>query len=208
MPDHDGAPQDGPAGVPDDSDAPADGASVDTPAPPGALAEVQAALLALAHRFDAESERAAARERVIDRQHADIERLRAVERVGAMRPLITDLCLLRNDLLRQATTLPADISAERVAGLLESFAVTVEESLLRCGVEVQPREVGGRFAPGRQQVARVIEVDDPDRDGTVAEIVQDGYAEIDGGRVVAPARVTVHRATVRDSNATKEHVDA
>jgi F0F1-type ATP synthase epsilon subunit len=56
-------------------------------------------------------------------------------------------------------------------------------------------------------VAKVVEIDDPDRDGTVAEVVQDGYAEVDGGRVVVPARVAVHRAA-GDRNATKEHVDA
>jgi molecular chaperone GrpE (heat shock protein) len=95
-----------------------------------------------------------------------------------------------------------------MAALLESFAASVEDTLLGCGVEVLPREVGAPFTPRRQQVARVVEVDDPERDGTVAEVVQDGYAEIDGGRVVAPARVVVHRAPARDTNATKEHVDA
>jgi molecular chaperone GrpE len=241
MPDDDGAPPDGPAGVPHGGEAAADAVIDDlaTPladpaesadpvagagevtaveeqeveAPPeGAvaarLAVVEEALAALARRYDAEAERAAARERVIDRQHADIERLRTLERVGAMRPVITDLCRLRNDLLRQAAQLPPDLSAERVATLLESFAVSVEDALLRCGVEALPRDAGAPFDPRRQQVARVVEDGDPEQDGTVAEVVQDGYAEIDGGRVVLPARVAVHRAPAGDRNATKEHVDA
>jgi molecular chaperone GrpE (heat shock protein) len=195
MPDDDGAPIEAPA----DS---ADSAIV------ARLGAVEEALGALTRRFDADSERAAARERVIDRQHADIERLRADERGGAMRPVITDLCRLRNDLLRQAATLPPDLSPEQVAALLASFAESVEEALLRCGVEVSAHAAGAPFDPRRQQVARVVADADPARDGTVAEVVQDGYVEIDGGRVVLPARVAVHRAPAGATNATKEHVDA
>jgi molecular chaperone GrpE (heat shock protein) len=195
-------------GMSDDSGAPPEalgGGEEVADAAPDRLAAVEAALTALAQRLDAESARAAARERVIDRQHADIERLRAAERGGVLRPVVTDLCRLRNDLLRQAATLPQDLSAEGVAALLESFAQSVEEALLRCGVEVQPRTAGIAFDPRRQQVARVVEDADPARDGTVAEVVQDGYTETDGGRVVLPARVAVHRVLTGE---TKETVDA
>jgi molecular chaperone GrpE len=215
MPD-DGAPPDPFGGVPDERPVPPAGSAVAE-----RLAAVEEALTALARRFDGESARAAARERVIDRQHADIERLRGDDRVGLLRPVVTDLCRLRNDLLRQSAVVPPEISAEQVAALLESYAVSVEEALLRCGVEVLPREVDTPFAPGRQQVARIVEVDDPRRDGTVAEVVQDGYAEIDGGRLVMPARVAVRRGHARptgDTDAggtdtggtdtTREHVDA
>jgi molecular chaperone GrpE (heat shock protein) len=114
-------------------------------------------------------------------------------------------------MLRQAARMPADQTVERMVDLLKSFAASVEDTLLRCGVEAQPRAVGMPFAPRQQRVARVVDTDDPERDGTVAEIVQDGYAEVDGGRVVVPTRVAVHRAvqvTAQETNATKEHVDA
>jgi molecular chaperone GrpE (heat shock protein) len=100
---------------------------------------------------------------------------------------------LRNGLLRQAGTVPAEMTGPQVATLLESFAATVEEMLERCGVAVLPGEVGAAFTPSHQQVAAVVEIDDPERDGTVAEVVQDGYAEIDGGKVVIPARIRLHR---------------
>ncbi len=125
-----------------------------------------------------------------------------------MRPVLTDLCRLRNDLLRQAAQLsagPVGRAGRHTAGVVR---VSVEDALLRCGVEALPRDAGAPFDPRRQQVARVVEDGDPEQDGTVAEVVQDGYAEIDGGRVVAPARVAVHRAPAGDRNATKEHVDA
>lgn len=204
MPDDDGSPADGPVAVV------ADPTAVDAAAVAARLEQVEVLLTALSRRRDDEAERAAARERVIERQHADIERLRADERFGLLQPVLVDLCALRNDLLRQAATLPADLSIERMAGLLRSFADTVEDTLLRCGVEALPREVGTPFAPRRQRVVRVVGIDDPERDGTVAEVVQDGYAEITGDRVVLPSRVAVHRvgaSPAQDSNGTKEHVD-
>lgn len=162
------------------------------------LAGIESALAEVVQRIASESDRAAARERVIDRQHADIERLRSVERAGRLRPVVTDLYQLRNDLLRQAGRIPAEMAGPKVAELLDSFAATVEEALERCGITVLPREVGGAFVPGRQQVVGVVEVDDAERDGTVAGIAQDGYAEIDGGKVVAPARITLYRYVTKE----------
>ncbi|MBV8994154.1 MAG: nucleotide exchange factor GrpE [Pseudonocardiales bacterium] len=162
------------------------------------LTGLEAGLTEMARQFASENARALARERVIDRQHAEIERLRGIERTGQLRPVVTDLCRLRNGLLRQAGTIPAEMTGPQVATLLESFAATVQETLERCGVTVLLQEAGAAFAPSRQQVASVVEINDPERDGTVAEVVQDGYAEIAGGKVVVPARVKVHRYVTKE----------
>lgn len=162
------------------------------------LAAIEARLAELSQQFAGDSERALARERVIDRQHEEIERLRGIERTGQLRPVVTDLCRLRNGLLRQAETVPAEMAGPQVATLLESFAATVEEMLDRCGVAALPREPGAAFAPSRQQVAAVVEIDDPEWDATVAGVVQDGYAETAGGKVVVPARVRVYRYVTKE----------
>jgi molecular chaperone GrpE len=162
------------------------------------LAAMATTLTELATRYASESDRALARERVIDRQHVEIERLRSVERAGQLRPVITDLCRLRNGLLRQAATVPDEMTGPQVASLLDSFAATAAEALERCGIAVLPREVGAAFASSRQQVAAVVEIDDPARDGTVAEVMQDGYVEIDSGKVVIPARVRLYRCVVEE----------
>lgn len=159
------------------------------------LAAIEVALGAVTARLADEADRAAARERIIERQHEEVERLRSVARAGQLRPVVIDLCRLRNGLLRQAATVPAEMTGPKVAELLASFADEVEEALERCGVAVSTQEPGSAFAPGLQQVAAVVDTDDPARDGTVAGVVQDGYLEIDGGRVVVPARITVHRLT-------------
>jgi molecular chaperone GrpE len=157
------------------------------------LAAIEEALLNLTLRFAGESDRALARERVIDRQHEEIERLRSIERAGQLRPVVTDLCRLRNGLRRQAGTVPAEMTGSQVANLLDSFAATVEETLERCGIAVLPCAVDAAFESKRHRVVGVVEIDDPGRDGTVAEVLQDGYAEIDGGKVVVEARIRLHR---------------
>jgi molecular chaperone GrpE len=162
------------------------------------LTAIEAGLAEVAERFVGENARALARERVIDRQHEEIERLKVIERAGQLRPIVTDLCRLRNGLLRQAETVPDEITGSQVTTLLDSFAATVEEILERCGVVVLPREVGAPFASSRQKVAAVVEINRPERDGTVADVLQDGYAEIHDGKVVVPARVRVHRYVTKE----------
>ncbi len=162
------------------------------------LAAIETAIIGLTQRLAGESDRALARERVIDRQHEEIERLRSIERAGRLRPVVTDLCRLRNGLLRQAGTVPAEMTGPQVANLLESFASTVAETLERCGVTVLPCEAGDAFTPSSHQVAAIEDSDDPQRDATVAEVVQPGYAEIDGGKVVLPARIRLHRYITKE----------
>ncbi|MGH3768268.1 MAG: nucleotide exchange factor GrpE [Pseudonocardiaceae bacterium] len=163
------------------------------------LAGMEAVLRDVTQRLAGESDRALARERVIDRQHEEIERLRSIERAGQLRPMVTDLGRLRNGLLRQAGTVPTQMTGSQVANLLESFAATVEETLERCGIAVLPCEVGVAFAPNNHQVVGVAEINDPEHDATVAEVIQDGYAEIDGGRVVVPARIRLHRYMTKEN---------
>lgn len=191
-PDEDGHLADELGVAPMDSAPPLDAALLDR------LAAIEARFTEVAHQLADDSARALARERVIDRQHEEIERLRGIERIGQLWPVVTDLCRLRNGLLRQAGTVPAEMTAPQVATLLESFAATVEEILERCGVTALPRQVGTTFTPRRQQVTAVVEINDPERDGTVAEVVQDGYAEIASGKVVVPARVRVYRYVTKE----------
>jgi molecular chaperone GrpE len=170
------------------------------PDPGARLLTVEAHLAAIRERLDEDTARAAARERVIDRQHEEIQRLRSAERSGVLRPVVTDLYRLRNDLLRQAATVPAAITGEQARELLRSFADEVTDALERCGVGVLPDAAGADVEPGRHQVATVVPTDDRERDGTVACVVSDGYTEIDTGRVIAPARVRVYRCDHGESD--------
>ena len=182
--------------VPDVPNAP------DTPgAPDGvepALAELSAAVRELAGAADRYHDRAAQRESVIDYLRSELEMLRRGERRGMLRPLLTEMCRLRNDLLRQAATLPQDYDAEQAAKLLISFAETVELALEGNGVVSYAPGEGDPFDPRRHRRLRGAESDDPALAGRIADVLRDGYLDIEADSPVVPAEVTVFMA-VRES---------
>ena len=88
------------------------GAPEQASAAPGELmAEIAASVRDLAESAERYHVRAEQREAVIDHLHAEVDRLRRGERRGLLRPLLVEMCRLRNDLLRQAGELPADFDA-------------------------------------------------------------------------------------------------
>jgi molecular chaperone GrpE len=161
----------------------------------GRLAELTAALVALRQEMRAADERAAGRERIIERLHEDNQQLRTGERRLVLMPVLTDLQRLRNDLLRQAATAPADRAAERMAALLDSYAHSVELTLERGGVVVIRPAAGDAFDSSRHRPSGVAEAPEPGADGRVAEVLADGYQDAVTGRALTPATVLVYRWT-------------
>lgn len=139
--------------------------------------------------------RAAAREKVIDNLHDEVQRLRVGEQALLLRPVVVDLQSLRNDLLRQASTIPGELSARQVADLLESFALSVEQTLERCGsTPVRPLP-GEAFSARDHRAVKVVAAESEEDDSTIAEVVADGYYDANLGRVTTPARVHVRKWT-------------
>lgn len=160
---------------------------------PAELTRLTEAVSRLGAEIEAHHARAAARERVIDHLHAEVERLRVGEQGVLLRPVITDLQNLRADLLRQVRTLPAELSREQVIQLLESFALTTELALERCGSEPFRPETGAKFSPREHRAVRVVTASSADEDGTIAEVVADGYRDLTNDRVATAAKVHVRR---------------
>lgn len=158
-----------------------------------AVRRIEADLAAVQAALTAADERAAARERVIDRLHEDNQRLRAGERRLLLRPVLVDLYRLRDGLLRQAATLPASLTAAEMSELLVSFAYSVEQALDRCGVRPLRACPGDPVDPGRHRVVGSVAAADPGQDGQVAEALADGYLDLVEERVLAPAAVRVSR---------------
>jgi molecular chaperone GrpE len=165
----------------------------DTPDDP--IATLTEAVAGLADELKAHHARAAARERVIDNLHAEVERLRVGERNLALRPITTDLQHLRVDLLRQAEELPDETNRRQVVELLESFALSVEQTLERCGIVPLSPEVGAEFSGRQHRAMKVLSTKNPDQDGTIAAVKADGYHDTVTDRVTEPARVVVWRWT-------------
>lgn len=157
------------------------------------LAEVTAAVTALTEQLRKHDARAAARERVIDRLHAEVERLRAGDQVTLLRPVVIDLQRLRTQLLHQAHTLPKHIDVEDVLRLLESFAFSAELALERCGNSSVEPTVGEPFSPREHRAAGIVPVASHEADGTIVEVLAEGYRNVQTGRVTAPALVRVGR---------------
>jgi hypothetical protein len=110
-----------------------------------------------------------------------------------LRPVVTDLRRLREDLLTQARSMPEAMTRDEVTVLLESYADSVALALERCGIVAVRPARDSKFDPRQQQVSDIAETGDRDLNGLVAGIVSDGYAEADSGRPVEPARVIVYR---------------
>ena len=139
--------------------------------------------------------RAEAREKTIDRLHAEVERLRAGETRLLLRPVIADLRRLRDDLITQARALAGASSEAKPAPLLESFADSVEYTLERCGVTVVRPVQDAPCDPAEHHVTGFAPTDDGSLDGRIMKIVSDGYRDEAGARLIAPARVIAYRAS-------------
>jgi molecular chaperone GrpE (heat shock protein) len=164
------------------------------PSYPVGIEELAHEISGLREQLAKDHARAEARERTIDRLHAEVERLRAGEARTLLRPVITDLRRLRHDLLAQARSLVRANPGADSAALLESFADTVEFALERCGVSVIHPAQGDLCEPAVHQVTGIASTGDHSLDGKVSEIVSDGYLEVASSHLIAPARVIVYQA--------------
>jgi molecular chaperone GrpE (heat shock protein) len=160
-------------------------------APDDLIAEVSAAVGRLANSAERYHERAAQRESVIDYLRSELETLRRGERRGMLRPLLTDMCRLRNDLLRQAATLPADYDAEMAVKLLLSYAETVQLALESNGVDSYAPDEGDAFDARRHRRVMGAETSDPGQVGRIARVLRDGYLDIEANSPIAQAEVSV-----------------
>jgi molecular chaperone GrpE len=156
------------------------------------VALVSAAVQDLADSARRYHDRAEQREGVIDHLRSELELLRRGERRGLLRPLLTDLCRLRNDLLRQADGLPADYDAEKAAGLLLSYAESVELTLEGNGVVTYAPNEGDAFDPRRHRKVRSTETTEQELGGRIAGVQRVGYLDVEANSPVTLAEVTVY----------------
>jgi molecular chaperone GrpE (heat shock protein) len=159
---------------------------------PNPLAELQAAVLRLVAESEKHNQRAAHRESVIDKLHAEVEKLRTGERRGTVRPLLVAVARLRDDLVKQGSGLPADFDAPRAKRLLHSFADSIEITLEDFGVATYTPKVGDDFDPRRHKAVASEPISDAQSVRTVAGVRKAGYEDIEAGVTLAQAEVTVY----------------
>ncbi|MCO5969664.1 nucleotide exchange factor GrpE [Actinoallomurus soli] len=153
------------------------------------LEEIRSLLAGLTETVGREHERAAHRERVIDRLHEDNQRLRHGELQTAFEPVRAALYRLYDLVRREAERETVDPAHTPV--LLAAIAEELAEILARTGVEPMPVETGEAFDPARHRPAGTQDVDDAELDGTVARVQRAGFVR--GDRIARRAEVIVAR---------------
>ncbi len=136
-----------------------------------------------------EHDRAAHRERVIDRLHEDNQRLRHSELQTALEPARASLYRLY-DLVRRESERET-VDPAHVPKLLGAIADELAEIIARTGVERMLVGEGDPFDPARHRPTGTCHVEDAELDGTVVTIQRAGF--IRGDKVVRRAEVIVAR---------------
>lgn len=143
-----------------------------------------------------EHERAAAREAVIDRLHAENQQLRRGELQALLEPIRNGLFRLY-DMARQAAA-QCRAAGQAGADLLEAVADEAATILVGVGVERFDAVVGEAYDADRHRPVAVVAVTESHRDGTVAATRTSGFATAD--RVVRRADVVLARFTAGSSD--------
>ena len=167
------------------------------------LAEISVAVREVADLSRRYHARAEQREGVIDFLRSELDTLRRGERRGLLRPVLADLCRLREDLLSQAAALPADFDAPRAAELLRSYAETIELTLESNGVVTYAPAGGDRFDPRLHRRVGGEPTADPALPGHIGAVRRDGYLDIEANSAIAPADVTVFTAAPPEAAVTE-----
>jgi molecular chaperone GrpE (heat shock protein) len=178
-------------------DAPAEESSpAEQPDPLTDLTSQLARLTEETAKYHARAER---REAIIDTMHAELEQLRRGERRSLLRPLVTEVCRTRDDLLRQADTLPEDFDCARAADLLRSFAASLEYNLEDNGVHSYTPDIGAAFDVREHRVAGKSPTGDESLVGAVESVIAPGYRDTEAGIVISAARVVVYVAQASET---------
>jgi len=155
------------------------------------LGEIHQTVRELAGQAERYHMRAEQREGVIDHLRSEVERLRRGERRGLLRPMLVEVCRLRNDLLRQAEDLPDDFDAERARLLLRSYAESAELVLEGGGIVTFSPQEGDPFEPRMHRRVGGLPASDPAAAGHIARVRRSGYLDVEAGTPIAPAEVVV-----------------
>jgi molecular chaperone GrpE (heat shock protein) len=165
---------------------------------PAALSECLAALQSSFDRLTAaterEHERAAHREKIIDRLHEDNQELRRGELQAMLDPIRTSLYRL-HDMVRRESRRWSEGTGDpaHVGPLLSAIADEIAEALARAGAERYTAEPGEPFDQVRHKPVETVAVTDPALDGAVMAARGDGFQR--GERILRRAEVVIGKAT-------------
>lgn len=148
----------------------------------------------LQNAFDSKIRYDGSKDKIIDSLHTELQTYRDDLVFKILRPIITDLIDMHRDINSmlgyEKKTDGETVPTTRLLNTLESFQSTIVEILARNEVEAFS-EPGESFVPKRQRSIRVLETDDPAKDGTIADRLRCGFIYED--RLIAHEQVAVYR---------------
>lgn len=157
------------------------------------LAALQSGLDRLIAATEREHERAAHREKIIDRLHEDNQELRRGELQAMLDPIRTSLYRLHDMVRRESRRWTEDGGdPAHVAPLLSAIADEIAEALARAGAERYTAEPGEPFDQVRHKPVDTMAVTDPALDGIVMAARGDGFRR--GEQVLRRAEVVIGKA--------------
>ncbi len=143
-----------------------------------------------------------AKERQIDRLHAELQEHKRDLVAKVKRPMIQGLVRLHDDLGKVIAALgrrtPEELTPQRFFNAFDGFADDIELLLGQHGIEAFSVP-GQEFDPRRQTALRTEATDDPDLAGTIAERLRSGFAE--GETLLQKERVAVYAAAEEPTRA-------
>ncbi len=151
---------------------------------------ISSKLESLKSQFDREVRAEAAREKILDRLHAELQEYKNGLLLGIMRPVFVDLIQLHDDIgkMIDATT-PSDGEVSRLIKVMRGFQQGVIDILYRQGVE--PYQVEGDvFDPRRQRAIATLTIEDAELNKRVAARHRPGF--LADHKVIRPEVVTVY----------------
>jgi molecular chaperone GrpE len=157
------------------------------------LAALQSSLDRLIAATEREHERAAHREKIIDRLHEDNQELRRGESQTMLDPIRTSLYRL-HDMVRRESRRWSEGTGDpaHVGPLLSAIADEIAEALARAGAERYTVEPGEPFDQARHRPVGTVAVTDPALDGTVMAARGDGFRR--GEQILRRAEVVIGKA--------------
>ncbi|MCZ2817259.1 nucleotide exchange factor GrpE [Modestobacter sp. VKM Ac-2984] len=158
-----------------------------------ALATYTAALAELRGQVERFHDRAQAQEQVIERMQERIEDLQADQVRALLGPVATELATLHGELSEIAGRDPATMTAEQLAKEVGMLVHRVESGLELLGMETVGAAPGVAFDRRWHTATRRVPTGDPDRDGTIAAVVRQGFGAEGSTRATVMARVTIHQ---------------
>ncbi|GIH25561.1 hypothetical protein Aph01nite_38710 [Acrocarpospora phusangensis] len=152
--------------------------------------DLENSLARLAEQVAREHERAAHREQIIDRLHAENQDLRRGLLQEALTPVRSGLYRLYDTVTREAARRATLDRGDDVVPLLEALAEEVAEVLARTGAERLEVSPGDPYDPALHRPLRT----EPGEDGRVTAVVSDGFRLAEQDRVLRKAAVAIGKA--------------